>query len=128
MTVIAGIEPETHNESKEEKEEITDISGIETSTEPDANKLNENKTEVIPDLSVGNPNIDTDDAGKPEPKPPANSRDTNYPASVKVSSLNTMYSSNRDTRNIKVVEVKCRVECCLGLSTKTDHVERFCTR
>ena len=36
--VIVGIEPETHNEFKEKKEVITDISGTETSTESDANK------------------------------------------------------------------------------------------
>ena len=37
-TVAAEIELETHNESKEEKKEITDISGTETNTESDANK------------------------------------------------------------------------------------------
>ena len=74
--VIVGIEPETHNESKEEKEETTDISGTEISTESDANKLNENKTEVIPYHIVGGPNISTDDAAQPELKVTANSRDT----------------------------------------------------
>ena len=36
--VIVRIEPETHNEVKEEKKEITDISGTEISVESDANK------------------------------------------------------------------------------------------
>ena len=36
----------------------------------------------------------------------------NYPTSVKVSSLNTMYRSSRDTRDIKAAEVKYRAEFC----------------
>ena len=66
--VIAGIQLEIDNETKEEEKEVKDISGIEISTEPNANKVKENKPEVILDQIVGIPNIDTDDAGKPEPK------------------------------------------------------------
>ena len=75
-TVTTEIELETHNESKKEEEEITDISGIETCTEPEENKLNEDKAEIILDLIVGGPNIVKDKADKPEPKMPANSGDT----------------------------------------------------
>ena len=89
-TVTAGIEPETDNDSKEEKKEIKDISGTKASTESNANKQNENKTEVILDQIVGIPNIDTDDAGKPEPKTPANSRDTIPPPHWSVGSVGFM--------------------------------------
>ena len=76
-TVTAGIDPEDDNESKEEKKEIKDISGTKDSTELNANKQIESKTEVIPDLSVvGNTIIIEEKAVEPEPKPTANSVDT----------------------------------------------------
>ena len=75
-TVTAVIDPEADNESKEEKKEIKDISGPESSIELKANKQIESKTEVIPDLSVvGNTIIIEEKAVEPEPKPTANSVD-----------------------------------------------------
>ena len=78
--VIVGIEPETHNETKEEKEEITDISGTETSTESNANKLNDNQAESIIESEdtkpVGNSNIETDAVDKLGPNSAAKSGNT----------------------------------------------------
>ena len=67
--VIAGTKPGIDNETKEEEKEVKDISGIEY-------KEKENKPKVIDDQIEGITNIDTDDAGNPKPKRPAESIDT----------------------------------------------------
>ena len=65
---------ETQNESKKEKKEIPDKSGVEIGTGP--NKISKDKTEVFPYHIVGITNIDTETLDETEPKPPAISRDT----------------------------------------------------
>ena len=71
--VTGGKEFETHNESKKEKKEITDTSGVEIGTGP--NKISKDRTEVFPYHFVGITNIDTETLDETEPKPQANTRD-----------------------------------------------------
>ena len=66
---------ETHDESKKEKKEITDKSGVEIGTGPN-NKISKEKPEVFPYHIVGITNINTETLDETEPKPPAISQDT----------------------------------------------------
>ena len=74
--VTGDKEFETHDESKKEKKEKPDKSGVEIGTGPNANTNHANKTGVFPYHIVGITNIHTETLDETEPKPPAISRGT----------------------------------------------------